>query len=296
MINPDVEIERVFRVPDELEPGTIVADVEKKADGKVFFDHHQPDAPLREDGHKHAACGQFLEAFAEEIFPGGVPQEFEDAVAQIEDADNGIPTTDLHFISTFASSMNPEWNAQGEQANADALFKATVEVVRVCFLQPYLEHEHLPEVNLMFFDKINEELENRHEEACKAAEDIVRSALAKSDGHVVLLEQFCPWADVLIDSSAEFAVYPSNRGGFNLQCVPPEKQSFDKKIELPAAWLDEKPDGCSFVHPAKFLASFETAEQAMAAAEQVVQAHEQPLDQNIDEHDQGVNIDTGDEH
>lgn len=109
--------------------------------------------------------------------------------------------------------------------------------------------------------------------AIEAAKDQVMEAYNKADNkEVVNLPRYMPWTETLAtpELEAKFVVYPSIRGGVNLQCVPPEPESFDKKVPIPSEWLAEKPEGCSFVHPACFLASFDTAEHAVEAAESIL--------------------------
>lgn len=119
----------------------------------------------------------------------------------------------------------------------------------------------------------------------EAARDQVMEAYNKADNkEVVNLPQYMPWTETLATPELEtkFVVYPSIRGGVNLQCVPPEPESFDKKVPIPLEWLNEKPEGCSFVHPACFLASFDTAEHAIEAAETILsQELEKTTEKNV---------------
>ena len=57
--------------------------------------------------------------------------------------------------------------------------------------------------------------------AITRAEAEVRGALAKAKGGIVELKRFAPWKQYLIPSRAKFVVYPSQRGGYCAQGVPP---------------------------------------------------------------------------
>lgn len=86
---------------------------------------------------------------------------------------------------------------------------------------------------------------------------------------VVFLEQCLPWMRTLIPSKALYVSYPAIRGGWNIQCVPVAVGDRTTKKPFPAEWLsstESRPAGCTFVHPAGFLAAFATREDAEAAA------------------------------
>lgn len=66
-LNPDVWIQRTRRLdPMDIElngNGVYIADV-----GGGKYDHHQPDAAVREDGAKYAACGLLYEEWKDALF------------------------------------------------------------------------------------------------------------------------------------------------------------------------------------------------------------------------------------
>lgn len=270
MINEDVTIDRLFKVPDESElaPGTLVADV-----GRGAFDHHQKEVKAQANGHKHASIGLVLEnehirnALKERGYDLDDPKHaaFFKEIGQIEDLDNGLVGTEGHAISDFCAYMNPVWDSN---ETPDERFMLAVEMVRRHFVEPYLENGFWPEKDQEIIKAKFQELEQESLEAEQRAAAVVTPALEKMENNVVILPQFAPWDKQLVPSEAEFVIYPSNRGGFNLQCVPPELGSFEKKVELPD-WSENMPKGCTFEHPGKFLASFETLEDAVNAAYQI---------------------------
>ena len=77
---------------------------------------------------------------------------------------------------------------------------------------------------------------------------------------------FAPWQSILVNRETIFVIFPSLRGGYNLQVVPITEESFEMKQPFPESWLQENPIGCTFVHPNRFLAVFSTEETAIQAA------------------------------
>lgn len=270
-INPDVTIERVIKVPEQIEPGTLVADI-----GRGTYDHHQKDAKVREDGHKYAAIGLVLsderikQAFLNKTAQSAVNPEqafntLLKEIEQIEDSDNGIQNPHGEpFISEFVSYSNPVWDSD---KNADEAFIEAADNIKTYWIDPIMQERSLIEPMSILDDKF-ETLKNISEQAEERAAEIIEDALDNMEDHIAVLDRFAPWDKLLVPSEAEFVIYPSNRGGYNLQCVPPEVGSFEKKVELPD-WSDNMPKGCTFEHPGKFLAAFDTLDHALAAAKEI---------------------------
>lgn len=103
------------------------------------------------------------------------------------------------------------------------------------------------------------------------AHNIIADAIGKSENGIVVLTRFAPWQDQVCETDAKFTVFPSPRGGYNLQCVPPTPDSKDKRIPLPEKWLSERPEHCGFVHTGLHLAQFDTKEHAVEAAHKLVE-------------------------
>lgn len=116
-LNPDVWIQRTRRLdPMDIElngNGVYIADV---GDGK--YDHHQPDAAVREDGAKYAACGLLYEEWKDALFNTKEGQKyFEDTyVKPIEVTDNG---GERNMLSHAIGGLNPSWD---QKTDWDAAF------------------------------------------------------------------------------------------------------------------------------------------------------------------------------
>lgn len=110
----------------------------------------------------------------------------------------------------------------------------------------------------------------RAEQAQLRADEYLKGHLGDHvNDTVVFLEQCLPWMRTLIPSKALYVSYPAIRGGWNIQCVPVAVGDRTTKKPFPAEWLsstESRPAGCTFVHPAGFLAAFKTREDAEAAA------------------------------
>ena len=234
---PNAEIVRTNTVPEEYKSDakTIVADI-----GGGKYDHHQADAEKRENGERYAACGLLFRDLKNMLFRGveDYCENFETLfIIPIERADNGGENNPL---SEAVSSFNPGWDTDKDY---DEAFAEAVDFARGIILR-----------------------EIRRAISEGTAKRIVQEAFDKSDGDIVELPMYLPWRRYLVPTTARFAVYPSYRGGYNLQVVPASLDSKKAKQDLPEAWLEHKPEGCTFVHPALFIASFESKEDAMEAA------------------------------
>ena len=121
-LNPDVWIQRTRRLdPMDIElngNGVYIADV---SGGK--YDHHQPDAAVREDGAKYAACGLLYEEWKDALFNTKEGQQyFEDTyVKPIEVTDNG---GERNMLSHAIGGLNPSWD---QKTDWDAAFYEAVD-------------------------------------------------------------------------------------------------------------------------------------------------------------------------
>ena len=236
MCYPDANVLRVASVADEYshDPHTIVANI-----GSGKYDHHQPDAERRADGNLYAACGLVFRDFKHILFNGdpGAADTFErEYIIPVEIADNGGTENPL---SLAVSAFNPTWDSD---KNRDEMFAKAV-----IFVQSVIERAIV---------QLDAEIR---------AHGKVMKALGDSDGRIVLLPEYMPWRNTLIDSSALFVVYPS-KGSWNLHAVPAKKSSKSPKKKLPEEWICKRPENCIFVHPQLFVAAFTTESAALDAA------------------------------
>lgn len=246
ILNPDIYITRVFKVPEDVTDATIVFDI-----GFGRYDHHQKNAEVRDNGIKYAAFGLLWRDFGSMITSKEKAEEFERTFIQALDyTDNG---GDLNPMSIAISSFIPNWDE--EEQNMDLAFWRAVD-----FAQKILTQEF------------------RRIEAAEKAEENVKATLKNSDGEIIVLERFCPWGTVLIPSTAKFVIFPSLRGGFSAQTIPSVPGGRDQKVPFPAEWaglpegeLQKFVPGMTFCHPGRFMASTQTLEQAITACKKAME-------------------------
>ena len=251
LLNPAVQYDRIIRVTElddvYAEDNVIVADI-----GGGIFDHHGPAAKTRRDGGPHSACTLLWERFGRDATKACLPQLDDDDVAEvttkledeilfrIADEDNGPGYT----LNSIIAQMNPNWD-DGCPCAADAAFTEAV----------------------LLMDEILKTALKRYASQVKGKE-FVQKALAKKQNGVVILEKYVPWKDyVVADPDALVMVFPSNRGGWNIQMVPKSLEGFETRIDTPYDW-----HGVS--GPDAELVSFRTKENAVAAAQHLVSQKE----------------------
>ena len=77
---------------------------------------------------------------------------------------------------------------------------------------------------------------------------------------VKVFDTFVPWQDYAMEQGINYAIFPGREeGSYNLSCV--------RGVSLPSGWLQDKPEGCTFVHQGLFIAAFSDKESAIKATE-----------------------------
>lgn len=236
ILNPEIVVERVFRVPEDVSEDVLVFDI-----GGGQFDHHQKDKEVRPNGVPYAAFGKLVRAFGGEL---GLSSEslraFEKEVVEpIDSTDNGGEPDPL---SRVLSAFNPTWDEKAD--STEAFWEA--EAIAESLLRK--------EINTL--------------KSIDSAREIVLKAAEEMEGGVVILEQYAPQDALQSVPDAQFVVYPSARGGWNIQTVPSDENPMVGRTPFPEEWLGN-PDaslGMTFCHPGNFLASAETREQAIEIA------------------------------
>lgn len=261
MLNLNVEYDRITRVTDLddvlADDNVIVADI-----GGGIFDHHGPAAKTRRDGGPHSACTLLWERFGSEATKAysshlsgddvtEISTKLEDEILfRIADEDNGLFCPG-YTLNSIIAQMNPNWD-DGCPCAADAAFTEAV----------------------LLMDEILKTALKRYVSQVKGKE-FVQKALAKKQNGVVILEKYVPWKDyVIADPDALVMVFPSNRGGWNIQMVPKSMEGFETRVDTPYDWhgisgldAEDKMPGMTFCHRNGLLASFRTKENAVAAAQ-----------------------------
>lgn len=90
-----------------------------------------------------------------------------------------------------------------------------------------------------------------------------------ADGKILEFERYFPWVSRVAELEAPlFVTFKGNRGGWNVQCVPPSPENpFGQRLPLPEDWANgtNVPCGMTFCHNGRFLVAFDTREHAIEA-------------------------------
>lgn len=264
----NITICRTFKVPEELADDVIVYDI-----GFGMYDHHQKGGNgARENGVPYAAAGLIWKDFGRQLVADTCNPDLvwnlidRDLIQGIDATDNGkIPKVDYPAqamtFSQAISSFNPNWDS--EMSTDDAFAKA-VEFAKIVF----------DNVLANAVSKAN-------------AQDIVDEAIESSVNNIMVLDRFVPWQEFIFSSANNkasdilFVVFPSNRGGYNWQCVPDALGSFGMRKAVPDEWKGlrdlelQNVTGvatASFCHPEGFIGGATTLEDAIALAKLAVEA------------------------
>ena len=121
--------------------------------------------------------------------------------------------------------------------------------------------------------------QSESDKSTEKAEAEVLEAYGKMKNGIVILERFVPWSDTLAETDAVFVIYPSLRGGYNLQGIPVSADSRDVKKTIPEAWRGRSAQelahisgikGLNFCHAGGFLAAADSLEDAFKTAELIL--------------------------
>ena len=260
IIRPDLTIYRTCKLSDQMvedinSDKAIAVDIGCQF-GITEYDHHQIDKACRpiEDGTyfdkqgrismiPYCGFGLLWRDFGSILCPyeKAWKKVDRDLVLSIDKADNGV---EGNLLSASISKFNPAWNNKKDENEA------------------FWEAENFAEVILhQFVDNANAEYE---------AEKLVLESLTTSSGKILVLDQYLPWQDTVINQMPDilFVVYPHKRGGYAEQTVPDAPGSFTGRKLFPERWLGN-PDaslGMTFCHPGNFLAAVNTLDNAIRVA------------------------------
>ena len=268
-IIPEITIIRLPEITNNMEKkDVIVFDI-----GGGKFDHHQIGGNgVRENGVKYAACGLIWKEHEKELLKKYNIEEIDYAFHYIDknliqfiDAnDNGeLPKLNIEYrnfhISYIISLFNPKWD---ENVDGDEKFIETLKLAKV------------------IFDEFLKDTVSKMK-----AKKTVEDAIKKSQDNILILEEFMPWKEFLLESKEKkakdikFVIFPSKRGGFNVYAVPVEIGSFENRKLMPIKWRGLKDKDLQnitgiktalFCHNAGFIASCKIKEDAIKLAKMAI--------------------------
>lgn len=239
-LNPDITIERGFAVPPEYDG--LVFDI-----GLGEFDHHQIDNENRDNGVPYASFGKLWQAFGDRLVgPEGMDLIDHTLIQAIDLTDNtGTPNP----LSMIIASQNPSWNDKIK--DYDARFEQAVGLA---------ENMLAGEIKKAREAELVKEL----------AKDAVKNAPCSE---FVVLNQFAPVAPYLSNSSVEYFIAPSDRGGYAIQAVPVSETDKTPKHMFPESWAGNTSlsnmsniEGLTFCHTGRWFCAANTLEDAIKTA------------------------------
>ncbi|MBO8433766.1 MAG: MYG1 family protein [Tyzzerella sp.] len=200
ILYPDIKIERGFEVPEDFDG--IVFDI-----GLGEFDHHQSDARVRANGNPYASFGLLWERFGKEIL-GDEWEFFDEKFVEPIDLDDN--TGCGNDVSDIITSFNPTWDSL---KTSDECFFEAVDFAKTILTKKF-------DYTLSLF----------------RGNSTVKECFSKAKDKIVVLPKFIPWKQVLVDTNAEFVVFPSDRGGYNAQVVPKSRKDKEPRVNFPEEW------------------------------------------------------------
>lgn len=249
LIDPKIEIIRTLEVEKHLE---MARNVGKKAIvfdiGLGKYDHHQVDKALRPDGTPYCGFGLLWRDFGYLLCPEKDARDKVDQtlVIAIDKADNGVAQ---NLVSTTIKTMNPQWDSDISE--------------NVAFHRAVLVAEQMLKAHV------------DHANSVSRAKDAVLNHY--TGGEILVLDRYLPWADTVQThpklKDVLFVIFPSQRGGWNVQTVPKEPGTFVNRMDFPNDWLGhaDPERGIHFAHTANFLIGCDTKEQAIKVAEEALE-------------------------
>lgn len=256
MINPDIKIIRTFNPPEDAR---IVFDV-----GGGEYDHHgekefrewNPDCP-------YAAFGKLWRSLGLRVADDNEDAAFsieKNLVSEVDWTDNVGNIEHPNTLSVAIAAFNPDFleiecekdHGIEESEIRDKAFEKAVDVAK----------EILFRFVKTAVDKAN-------------LEALIPDRVAILDG-IMMMDAYIPWKDYADSLNAEndgevkFGIYPSMRGGWNVERMQKHNNPKEAYADFPVEWrgkrADDLPDGVTFCHASGFLTAFETKDAAIKYA------------------------------
>ncbi len=238
---PKIEITRGFEVPESFDG--IVFDI-----GMGEYDHHQKNSEVRENGCPYAAFGLLWRRFGNWLLEEEEAKEFDEKFIQpLDYSDN---TGEPNELAGSISAFNPGWDENGDE--------------NVCFFKAVEIAQLILERQLVYA------------KSRKKANNMLDEALQEMKNHILILSRFIPWKKYLVDTEVYFVIFPSKRGGYNVQPAIEYAEEETFKVGFPRNWWGKSKEELqeisglktlSFCHATGFLLAADSLEDAIKACE-----------------------------
>lgn len=260
----DVLLFRTTEISDDINCSSkIVYDI-----GMKEFDHHGPDARIRKNGIKYSSFGLLFEKYGKEYLKKQNIEDIEtcyqeflkEFVLQIDAIDNGIfpPNPKEYQITTLShviEMFNPTWK---EDITSDEAFLNAIKIAEIIFAR----------IEKRIIDKAS-------------AKKIIENQIKQAQDKILILNQYIPFMDHLLNSKEPiakeilFAIFPSNREGYNIRAINVEPGTHQNRLDFPKKWGGKTKEELQnmtniktfrFCHTNLFLCSTDTLEDAIKVA------------------------------
>jgi uncharacterized UPF0160 family protein len=283
LIWPEAEVFRVRQLPEDFGQDhknffDVALDVGGVYDPRLMmFDHHQEHGNA--DGM--AAIGKFWKETGVFVIDELYPELSTDIIGQVaEYVENSIVTPidrgdiGIKDWQPTEEAIENGWShlsAARLISSCNAPFGSSEEVQ----MDHFMTAVRMAQLSLRGTISQGIEFCRMRTEVAKAAE---KRSLDSEKYHYLVLEEPGPWqAHILSRQDLEdvlYVIFPSDRGGWMVQCVPDALDSFGKRKELPAEWAGLRGEefaskvgltqsgSATFCHPGRFIAGAENLEDA----------------------------------
>ena len=272
------------RLAKDWERADYVLDVGGKYDGVKFFDHHQAGFnEKREDGTGYSTFGLLWKAIGVTMLRELLlPYKLEDLmIAEVaEDMENFVKGIDLHDQSQL--NVNARWSLNKAIYAEILTLQAMISSLNPV---PFIDKSDTITSNQQFYLALDfAVLLLRRLVFRKASRVIAKKYVAtriKPDQHILYLEEYCDWYDVVSSQKhILYVIYPSSNGkAFVVQAVKANSGSSNVnnlKLPFPAQWGGLSDEALAkvcnipealFCHRDRFIASASTLVGAYSIAQ-----------------------------
>lgn len=242
MLRPDIEVIRSNAVPDGFEG--IVFDI-----GGGDFDHHWGNLRHRENGVPYSSFGLLWERYGAELLCEEDARAVDEELVQpIDLTDN---TGEPNPITRCVQDFNPQ--AAASLSDFDEPFREAVTWACGVLGRRVSAYTY-----------------------SRSGTEYLHTRMEEGDGRTLVLDHVVPWKQEVVGSGYSFVVYPSLRGGYNVQGVPISLDDPELVRPFPEGWRGADADtlarltgvgSLSFCHPSGFLCAVGSLEDALRVSD-----------------------------
>ncbi|MCG7624673.1 MYG1 family protein [Epibacterium sp. Ofav1-8] len=256
-------------------PGRLIYDVGRAYDPQAgIFDHHQKDAPLRDDGQPYSSFGLIWKHFGADYL----------RALQVPDADIGAihASFDAGFVLPVDLMDNGALDPSVAGPLADLTLPSLLETLKPSFDDPDPQADDTAFAAALGVARAFVEASIRRKAAKRRAEAQVLEAITQAgESRVLELPQGMPFRAAIEAAGAShllFVVHP--RGAdWTLTTIRTGDDTFDNRADLPAAWAGltdaaleaaSGVSGAKFCHNGRFIAVAESRDAILRMADLAV--------------------------